>query len=68
RRWRNISAADVDDDGGVSFEEVQEFRNLASESGEMMRPRHRHHVPSDAFFASLGRTRGGQFRARRSFR
>ncbi|WP_372899200.1 matrixin family metalloprotease [Stieleria sp.] len=68
RRWRNISAADVDDDGGVSFEELQAFRDLASESGEMMRPRHRHHVPSDAFFASLGRTRGGQFRARRSFR
>nr|WP_315860688.1 matrixin family metalloprotease [Rhodopirellula sp. SM50] len=67
RRWRTISAADVDDDGGVSLDELQEFRELASESGEFARPRHRHQVPSDAFFASLGRTRGGQFRARRSF-
>ncbi|MDV6030775.1 MAG: matrixin family metalloprotease [Phycisphaera sp. RhM] len=68
RPWQKISAADLDDDGGVSFDELQAFRNLGSESDEFSRPRHRHHVPSDAFFASLGRARGGQFRARRSFR
>ncbi len=68
RPWQKISAADVDEDGGVSFDELLEFRDqLASDGEQFVRLGHRHHVPSDAFFASLGRTRGGQFRARRSF-
>ncbi|QDV44651.1 Matrixin [Stieleria neptunia] len=68
RPWQKISAADADDDGGVSFDELQAFRDLASESDEFVHRGHRHHLPSDAVFSSLGRTRGGQFRARRAFR